>query len=229
MQTQHLFFSTKDDFFYQLLAEKFDSNWSNSDFKEFGLSANSSILNFNSFFSSLIDLITLHVLVLILKKFLDNWCNWDFWRCPMDWFKWIIDKCTIIMMYGLYIRFIMQMHLFLLVYSIYDIYSFNLSNLFNIISFSFAIFILILCLSFTGIVLYLSLSSYETSDEEHNKIGEFFIGIKMEKRYKFFVFVLILRKTLFVILLISLMSISSKVMIIILGNNNLKSNSYYLH
>ena len=104
------------------------------------------------------------------------------------------------MTYGYYIRFIMQMDQFLLVFSIYEIYNFNISNLFNIISFCFAILILILCLSITGVVLYLSLSSYETSDEEHNKIGEFFIGIKMEKGYKIFIFALILRRTLLVTL-----------------------------
>ena len=127
----------------------------------------------------------------------------------------------IIMTYGYYIRFIMQMHQLLLVFSVYEIYSFNLSNLFNIISFVFAILILILCLSFAGVILHLSLSSYETSEEEHNKIGEFFIGIKMEKRYKFFVTALVLRRILFAILLISLMSISSKLLIIILGKDNL--------
>ena len=126
------------------------------------------------------------------------------------------------MTYGYYIRFILQMSQFLLVASLYEIYSFNLTKLFNILSFCFAIMVLIFCLCFTGVVLFLSLSSYETSDEKHNKIGEFFIGIKMEKKYKFFSTSLILRRTLFVILLINLMSIPSRILIIILGSYFLK-------
>ena len=126
------------------------------------------------------------------------------------------------MTYGYYIRFILQMNQFLLVASFYEIYSFNLTKLFNILSFSIAILVLTICLCFTGIVLFLSLSSYETSDEKHNKIGEFFIGIKMEKKYKFFSTSLILRRTLFVILLINLMSIPSRILIIILGKYLLK-------
>ena len=121
------------------------------------------------------------------------------------------------MTYGYYIRFILQMYQFLLVASIYEIYNFNLLSIFNVLSFCFAFLMLILCLSFVGVILCLSLSSYETSDENHNKIGEFFIGVKMEKKYKLFVFALILRKSLFAILLVSLTSISSKILILILG------------
>ena len=127
------------------------------------------------------------------------------------------------MTYGYYIRFILQMYQFLLVASIYEIYNFNLLSIFNVLSFCFAFLMLILCLSFVGVILCLSLSSYETSDENHNKIGEFFIGVKMEKKkYKLFVFALILRKSLFAILLVSLTSISSKILILILGSNNFK-------
>ena len=209
------------------MSENFDSNWSNPDFKEFGLNANSSVLNTSSFFISFILLIILHFLIISLKIFVDKWCSWGFWWCLMTLVKWVLDKCLIIMTYGYYIRFTMEMNQFLLVASIYEIYSLSLSTLFNIISFCCAFLVLFFCLLFTYIVLYLSFSSYEISDDKQNKMGEFFLGIKMDKKYKFFASALILRRTLFVILLITLMSISSKLLILIFGSNSL-SNNYFI-
>ena len=125
------------------------------------------------------------------------------------------------MTYGYYIRFVMQMNQFLLIISIYEIYNFDLSNIFNIMSFIFALLVLLFCLCYTGVVLYLSLSPYKMTDKGRNKIGEFFRGIKMEKKYKFFVTVLILRRTLFIVLLINLMSISSRFLVVILERSSL--------
>ena len=143
---------SKNNYLYNLIAEKFDSNWSNPHFKEFGLDANSSVLNIDSSFIAFISLIILHVFVILLKKIVDSLCSCSFKWNPTNISKWVIDKCLIIMTYGYYIRFIMQMHQLLLVLSIYEIYSFNLLNIFNIISFCFAILILTLCLSLTGVV-----------------------------------------------------------------------------
>ena len=65
--------------------------------------------------------------------------------------------------------------------------------------------------------MYLSLSAYEVKEDAHNKIGEFFAGVKMKKNTKFYVAFLIFRRTIFVIILVCLASISSKLMISILG------------
>ena len=73
--------------------------------------------------------------------------------------------------------------------------------------------------------MHLSLSQYTTSEDEHNKIGEFFAGIKMNKKSKLFIYLLVLRRSIFVTLLVILASISSKILIGIFGMiifNNLK-------
>ena len=220
MSNPSSFIQFQETSFYLSLIKKYDSNWTNSILKTFGLKSNSSIFNTGSFFLSFIVLIILHIIVLVLKKIFDFICSWNFWWCLGAIFKWIINKCITIMTYGYYIRFIMQMHQFLLVSSIYEIYSFNLSSVFNIISFIFALLILILCLCYTGVVLFLSLSSYQLNDEGHSKIGEFFNGIKMEKRFKLFAAVFILRRTLFAIFLVCLVSISPNFVILILGRHH---------
>ena len=61
--------------------------------------------------------------------------------------------------------------------------------------------------------MYLSLSSYEVKENEHNRIGEFFAGVKMQKKAKLYSSLLIARRTIFVIFLISLASVSSKTLI----------------
>ena len=173
------------------------------------------------FFIFFVVLIVLHILVILLKKWIEYWCTRNNWRCPRKNFQWITDKCLAIMTYGYYIRFVMQMNQFLLVVSIYEVYSLNLSNIFNIVSFIFALLVLLFCLCYTGVVLYLSFSPYKLNDKGRNKIGEFFMGIKMENKYKFFITVLILRRTLFIVLLINLMSISSRFLVVILERSSL--------
>ena len=121
------------------------------------------------------------------------------------------------MTYGYYIRFILQTNQFLLISSMNEIYTLDTTSTPKILSFIFALVILFVCLALVGIVMYLSLSSYEVKVEEHNKIGEFFSGVKMKTKAKLYVTFLIFRRTIFVILLISLASISSKIMIFISG------------
>ena len=203
--------------FYQSAFWEFNSSWSNPDFETFGLKSDSSVPNTASFFIFFVVLIVLHILVILLKKWIEYWCTRNNWRCPRKNFQWITDKCLAIMTYGYYIRFVMQMNQFLLVVSIYEVYSLNLSNIFNIVSFIFALLVLLFCLCYTGVVLYLSFSPYKLNDKGRNKIGEFFMGIKMENKYKFFITVLILRRTLFIVLLINLMSISSRFLVVILS------------
>ena len=131
--------------------------------------------------------------------------------------RWVVEKLLIIMSYGCYIRFILQLTQFMLVASTYEIYIHQTSNVWNIISFVFAIFLLLAYFFITGIVIYLSLSPYKTLPNFHNKIGEIFNGIKMEKKYKIYASLIIIRKIIFVFLLIFLMSISSKLLIGILS------------
>ena len=120
------------------------------------------------------------------------------------------------MTYGYYIRFILQTNQFLLISSMYEIYTLDTISTPKIMSLIFAFFVLFACFSLVGVVMYLSLSLYEVKEGEHNKIGEFYSGVRMKIKAKLYVTFLIIRRTIFVILLISLASISSKIMVFIL-------------
>ena len=130
---------------------------------------------------------------------------------------WVLNKIILIMTYGYYIRFILQTNQYLLISSIHEIYTMDVIKTTKIISYIFAWFLLFGFLFIVGFITYLSLSSYEVSETEHNKIGELFSGVKMKKKAKFYVSLLVIRRTIFVFLLICLVSFSSRLVIWILG------------
>ena len=109
------------------------------------------------------------------------------------------------------------MNQFILISCVHEIYNFNTSDSLRIISLSFAFCLLFLCLGFIFFVSLLAYSSYEISEKEHNKFGEIFSGITMQKRNKFYVSVLLIRRLTFVILLITVVSIQSWVLVCILS------------
>ena len=127
-----------------------------------------------------------------------------------------MKKIVIIFTYGYYIRFILETNQFLLLSSMNEVYTMNTSDSVNILSLLFAWFVLSSWIFLIAIVTYLSLSSYEVSQKDHSKIEEIFTGLKMQKKTKFYSSFLIMRRTVLVILLISLSSMNSRLMISIL-------------
>ena len=203
--------------FYSTLIENFDLKVSNSDFEDFGLKSHSSLFNTISLFSTFILMILLHIFLRLLKSLLDRCGTWSsIWWCPLRLARWIIDKVVIILTYSIYIRFILQSIQFWLISCIYEIYMFNFSQMYYIISFAFSVFLLYWILSIIGVVIYLSLSSYIALEEFHNKIGEFFVGIQMDRRFKFYAALMLIRKLLFATVLVFWMHMNSLSIILVL-------------
>ena len=67
------------------------------------------------------------------------------------------------------------------------------------------------------LLYFFSISSYIAIEEQHNKLNEFFSGLKINKRHRFFVAVLLIRRSFFVIFLFACYSVSSKVVIGVLS------------
>ena len=65
--------------------------------------------------------------------------------------------------------------------------------------------------------LCLSISSYATDEDKHNKLGELFSGLKMDKKFKFYVVILIFRRAIFVVLLLTWVSVASRLLIGVLA------------
>ena len=68
-----------------------------------------------------------------------------------------------------------------------------------------------------GLIQYLTFSSYSLNENEHNKLEEFFRGLQFDEKHKFYTTVLLLRRLIFIVLLIIWVSISSRALIVILS------------
>ena len=101
--------------------------------------------------------------------------------------------------------------------SINELYYINLSGSLRILSFSFAVLIIVLFVLFLTFALYLSLSSYKIEENSFNMLSEFFDGIKSGTKYKMSVPIQLIRRAAYVALVITLVHISSKVLICILS------------
>ena len=66
------------------------------------------------------------------------------------------------------------------------------------------------------LVLYLTISSYKLNENEHNKLEEFFRGLKQDKKHKLYATMLLFRRLIFVILLITWTSVASRTLVVIL-------------
>ena len=189
----------------------------NSDFQDFGLKSNSSLYNTISLFATFIQTILLHIFLKLMKNLLDRCGPWkSAWWCPVRLARWIIDKVVILLTYSIYIRFILQSIQFWLIACLYEIYMFNFSQKYYIISFAFAVLLLLGIFVLIGVVIYLSLSAYLVYEEFHNNIGEFFVGIQMDRKYKFYAALMLIRKLLFAAVLVFWMHMNSLTIILIL-------------
>ena len=97
--------------------------------------------------------------------------------------------------------------------SVYEIYIFNTSQPFRVVSLVFAMLILISWVSTLALAIYLSMSAYTVNEGKHNKLGEFFNALKMIRKFKFHTCMLIFRRTVFVVLLVTWVSLSSRLLI----------------
>ena len=136
----------------------------------------------------------------------------------MSWFfKWIINKMFTILTFDWYIRFILEMNQYILISTIYEVFLFNRSDLLRIISLVLSFWVLFWCIILIAFTIFLTFSSYEVSEENHNKLGEFFCGIKMQKKCKLYLPALLWRRITFVTLIVTLGIVKSWILIWILS------------
>ena len=122
-----------------------------------------------------------------------------------------------ILLFGYFIRSFLEMIQFSAISSIHEVIKFDKSDAFSLISLIVALcYIAALIVTFS-FMLYLALSSYIVEENEPSKLGDFFEGMKMKQSFKFYAPMMIARRVIFVLLLVSLNSISSKTLIGILS------------
>ena len=201
---------------YSSITNVFNFELSNSRFSLLDIQSESSVYNTSPILFMTILVILLHLPLILINRLLPEVDSETKWRWVRKSLKWIVNKAYIILTFGWYIRTILEMNQFVLISVINEISIFNTSSSTRIISFVIAILILIWWIIFIIITLCLALSSYIVNEEIHNKIGEFFTGLKMLKKAKIYLPILLLRRAFFVAMLIIFVSPPSWVIISIL-------------
>ena len=123
-----------------------------------------------------------------------------------SWFvnisKWIINKAYNLMTFDFYIRTFISSNQFVLVCSIYEINKHDTSAKYKTISFWYAVLVLLISLLANLTIFWLSLMTHPQSQQEDNKFRELFKGIKKQKKARFHIGVIILRRTILILALI---------------------------
>ena len=129
---------------------------------------------------------------------------------------WTIDTIFKILTFSFYIRNVLEMSQFILISSTNEIFYCNISSHMRLISFIYAILVIGAYIFLFVLIQYLTFSSYRLNENQHNKLGEFFSGLKEDKKSRFYVTLLLLRRFTFILLIILLSSIPSRAIIGIL-------------
>ena len=196
------------------LLHSFEFNLTNSMLDPLKISFDSSIANTYSIILSFIATILFYIWICLLRLWSKSWR--DNRNCIIRFVNWLIKKIFIMMTFSYFIRNMLEILQFVLISSINEIYEYDTSTSLRLTSFIYAIVLVLLFLSMLLFVLYLTLSSYRLKKDEHNMLEEFFRGLNINKKSKFYVIVLLMRRFIFVLLLITLVSTPSKTLIWIL-------------
>ena len=177
----------------------------------------SSLFNVTPTIFLALAVIPFHFLTILFYYLMPSEVQEGKWKRLKQWITKLMKKLFIMLTFGWYIRYIFETNQYVLISCVYEVFMFNTFDSAHIISLWFAILLWFSWWILIIFVLWLSLSSYEVSEKVHCKLGEVFSGVKMNKKCKFYVSVLLIRRALYVVLLITLNSIQSWLLISILS------------
>ena len=211
------YFSINKLSIYPLFLRKFEFDLTNQSLEPLGMNYDSTFANISSMLVCIFLMIPISLFIYFIR-ILAYWCK-ESQRC--SWGAktqyWIVDKLYRMMVLGYFIRNCLEMSQFILISSVNEIYQWDTTDFYRLLSFIFSISMILIFVLVVLLVLYLIFSTYRLNEREHNLLEEFFRGIQQNKRHKFYVALLLLRRFLFVILLITWLFISSRVLTIVLS------------
>ena len=196
---------------------EFDFGLSDQSLDSLNIKSNSSLFNISPTIILALMIIPIHLLVAILYKLMPKNEPNGRWKWIKRYTKNFINRLFLILTFGWYIRYIFETNQYILISCINEIYNINISEPKNIISLVFAILTICACFGMIVWVFVLSLSSYEVSKETHSNLEEIYNGVDTKKKSKLYVSILLIRRAVFIALLITLASIHSWLMISILS------------
>ena len=207
------YFPLENQNLYQYFLSKFEYEQTSSSLQLLGIENVSTFANVFPILASTFYMILYSISVYFLRRLFLKYRESKRWSWLAKTLFWITDKIWRMMVLAYFIRSALEMSQFILICSINEINEFNTANSFRIISLMFSFIMIFLFLIMIGFILYITLSPYRLNENDHNKLEEFFRGIKQNKKHKLYTTILLLRRFIFILFIIVLTMISSRFLI----------------
>ena len=211
------YFPLKNLQMHPAFLNKFEFDLVNLSLESLGINYGSTLANIYPILAFTLFVIILNFSIFIIRLIFSKFRGNERWSYMIKTTFWIADRLYRILTFGFFIRNTLELSQFILISSINEIYESNTEDSYRLISFVFSILMVILFVLMIGLIQYLAFSSYSLNENEHNKLEEFFRGLQFDGKHRFYTTVLLLRRLIFIVLLITWSSISSRALIIILS------------
>ena len=199
---------------YPSFLKEFDFDQSNSELMSIGINYESTIANTMHTILFLLLIILIHILTWLMRSLLSRDRENTNWLIKVA--IWTTNTLFGILTFSFYIRNALEMSQFILISSTNEIFNYNIANLKRLISFIYTSLVIGIYIFLFVLIQYLIFSSYRLNENQQNRLGEFFSGLKRNKKSRFYVTLLLLRRFSFISLVILLSSIPSRAIIGIL-------------
>ena len=205
---------------YSFVSNFFDFGLEDKNLEKFEIKSDSTIANMTSFLLSIIIFGILHFWIFLAQKLLAKESKSNCWNYVLLCIHWFLQKKMVLFTFALYIRIILETNQFILITWVSEIYQFNFNETKRIISIIIAFLILIAWMAVIVITILFTLSNdaYKISkpQDKRGKFVQLFDGISLNKKSRLFVWLLLIRRAIFVILLITIGQKSSTIVISVL-------------
>ena len=191
---------------HNFVSNYFNFGLENKNLEKFEIKSDSTIVNMTSFFLSIIIMWILHFWIFLIQKLLPKKCKSNCWSNLLSGIHWFLQKLMVLFTFSLYIRIIMETCQFILIAWVSEIYQFDFDGIKRKISIIIAFFILIAWIAIIVITILFALSKnadkFSESPEKRSKFAHLFDGVSPNKKSRLFVWLLQIRRAVFIILLI---------------------------
>ena len=192
--------------FQSSLINYFQIDQSNSILERIGVESESTLINIYSFACSLILVVLIHLSIAIVFKV--TACLETSICCKLlgKWIRFIISKLFYFLTFGYYIRNFIETFQYMLISSISEVKRLEFNTKSRVLSFAISIILILIWVIFAIFSLIMSCRVNKMHDQQRDKFGELFVGLKQSKTARFYSVSWLIKKLIFVSLLLMLAS-----------------------
>ena len=192
--------------FYKSIFIKLNFAQTNSSLDDAGIRSDGSIYNINEMLTWVLLIILLHIFMYFVLIWVRRADEPRWWITLRKALKWIASNLYKVLTFSFYIRNFIEMALLIIICSIYEIRKSNTENGYHIFSFIFAIIAELLYWVFIVYSIWFAVSLWKSDENNPSKFEEFFVGFRPNILSRLYISVTLIRRIIYVALLITLVS-----------------------